>query len=165
MITGGNSGIGLATAKLFVQEGAKVVITGLRQEVLDEALSEIGGDGKAILADVANVSRSAEVVSETVAEFGKIDILFANAGIAFFVPITDITEEFFDDHFNINVKGPFFLIKKAIPHLNDGAVIMSNTSVVGQKGFANGSVYSASKAALRNLSRVLAAELKERFVR
>lgn len=165
LITGGNSGIGLATAKLFVQEGAKVVITGRRQEALDEALTEIGGGAKAILADAADINRAKEVVSETVAAFGKIDILFANAGVAFFAPITDITEDFFDNHFNINVKGPFFLIKEAIPQLNDGAVIINNTSIVGQKGFAAGSVYSATKAALRNLSRVLAAELKERKIR
>lgn len=165
LITGGNSGIGLATAKLFVQEGAKVVITGRRQEALDEALKEIGGDSKAILADAADVSKTKEVVENTVSAFGKIDILFANAGIAFFSPITDITEEFFDSHFNINVKGPFFLIKEAIPHLNDGAVIINNTSIVGQKGFPGGSVYSATKAALRNLSRVLAAELQDRKIR
>ena len=165
LITGGNSGIGLATAKLFVQEGAKVVITGRRQEALDTAIAEIGGDAKAILADAADVSKTSSVVAETVAAFGKIDILFANAGIAFFAPITEITEEFFDNHFNINVKGPFFLIKEAIPQLNDGAVIINNTSIVGQKGFANGSVYSATKAALRNLSRVLASELKERKIR
>lgn len=165
LITGGNSGIGLATAKLFVQEGAKVVITGRRQEALDEAIAEIGGGAKAVLADAADVSKAKEVVASTVAAFGKIDILFANAGIAFFAPITEITEEFFDNHFNINVKGPFFLIKEAVPHLNDGAVIISNTSVVGQKGFPNGSVYSATKAALRNLSRVLAAELQDRKIR
>ncbi len=165
LITGGNSGIGLATAKLFVQEGAKVVITGRRQEALDAALNEIGGEAKAILADAADVNRSKEVVSETVAAFGKIDILFANAGIAFFAPITDISEDFFDNHFNINVKGPFFLIKEAIPQLNDGAVIINNTSIVGQKGFPGSSVYSATKAALRNLSRVLASELQDRKIR
>lgn len=165
LITGGNSGIGLATAKLFVQEGAKVVITGRRQEALDEAVKAIGGGVKSILADAADINRAKEVVSETVAAFGKIDILFANAGIAFFSPMTDITEEFFDNHFNINVKGPFFQIKEAIPHLNDGAVIITNTSIVGQKGFPGSGVYAATKAALRNLSRVLAAELQERKIR
>ncbi|MEM0939535.1 MAG: glucose 1-dehydrogenase [Bacteroidota bacterium] len=165
IITGANSGIGLATAKLFVQEGAKVVITGRRQEALDEAIKEIGGEVKAILADAADLTKTKEVVEKTVAAFGKIDILFANAGVAYFSPHAEITEEFFDSQFNINVKGPFFLIKEAIPHLNEGAVIIGNTSVAGQKGFDGTSVYSATKAAFRSLSRVLASELKERRIR
>ena len=165
LITGANSGIGLATAKLFVEEGAKVVITGRRQEALDEAVKEIGGDVKAILADAADISKTKEVVEETVATFGKIDILFANAGVAYFSPHTEITEEFFDSQFNINVKGPFFLIKEAIPHLNEGAVIIGNTSIVGQKGFDGTSVYSATKAAFRSLSRVLASELRANKIR
>ncbi|MEM6644108.1 MAG: glucose 1-dehydrogenase [Bacteroidota bacterium] len=165
LITGANSGIGLATAKLFIQEGAKVVITGRRQEALDEAVAEVGGDIKAIFADAADIQKAKEVVKDTVAAFGKIDILFANAGVAYFAPHTDITEEFFDSQFNINVKGPFFLIKEAIPHLNDGAVIISNTSVVGQKGFDGTSVYSATKAAFRSLSRVMASELRARKIR
>ena len=165
LITGANSGIGLATAKLFVQEGAKVVITGRRQEALDEAVKEIGGDVKAILADAADIPKTKEVVEQTVAAFGKIDILFANAGVAYFSPHSEITEEFFDSQFNINVKGPFFLIKEAIPHLNAGAVIIGNTSVVNQKGFDGTSVYSATKAAFRSLSRVLASELRENKIR
>ncbi len=165
LITGGNSGIGLATAKLFVQEGAKVVITGRRQEALDEAVREIGGNVTAILADAADVSKTKEVVETTVSKYGKIDILFANAGVAYFSPHTEITEEFFDSQFNTNVKGPFFLIKDAIPHLNDGAVIIGNTSIVNQKGFDGTSVYTATKAAFRSLSRVLASELKERGIR
>ena len=165
LITGANSGIGLATAKLFVQEGAKVAITGRRQDALDEAVKEIGGDVKAILADAADFEKTKDVVSQTVEAFGKIDILFVNAGVAYFAPHTEITEEFFDSQFNINVKGPFFLIKEAIPQLNDGAVIIGNTSVVGQKGFDGTSVYSATKAAFRSLSRVLASELRERKIR
>ena len=165
LITGGNSGIGLATAKLFVQEGAKVAITGRREEALDQAASEIGGDVKTILADASDVSRAKDAVEQTVAAFGKIDILFLNAGVAYFLPISDITEDHFDSQFNTNVKGPFFLIKEALPHLNDGAVIVGNTSVVGQKGFDGTSVYSASKAAFRSLSRVLASELRARKIR
>jgi len=165
LITGGNSGIGLATAKLFVKEGAKVAITGRRKEALDEAIKEIGGDAIAILADAADIPKTKEVVEQTVSAFGKIDIIFANAGVAYFSPHTEITEEFFDTQFNTNVKGPFFLIKEAIPDLNEGAVIIGNTSVVGQKGFAASSVYSATKAAFRNLSRVLASELKELKIR
>lgn len=165
LITGANSGIGLATAKLFVQEGANVVITGRRQEALDQAVAEIGGGVKAILADASDVSKTKSVVEETVAAFGKIDILFANAGVAYFLPMTDITEEHFDSQFDINVKGPFFLIKEAIPHLNDGAVIISNTSIVHQKGFEGTGVYSSTKSALRTLTRILANELKERKIR
>ena len=165
LITGGNSGIGLATAKTFINEGAKVVITGRREEALDQAVKEIGGDVKSILADSGDISKTKEVIEQTVAAFGKIDILFVNAGVAYFAPHEEITEEFFDSQFNINVKGPFFLIKEAIPHLNEGAVIIGNTSIVGQKGFDGTSVYSATKAAFRSLSRVLASELKERKIR
>ncbi|WP_424963304.1 glucose 1-dehydrogenase [Ekhidna sp.] len=165
LITGGNSGIGLATAKLFVKEGAKVVITGRREEALSQAASEISGGVKTILADAADVAKTKEVVSQTVAEFGKIDILFANAGVAYFMPMEEITEEHFDSQFDINVKGPFFLIKEAIPHLNDGAVIISNTSVVHHKGFDGSGVYSSTKAALRTLTRILASELRARKIR
>ena len=165
LITGGNSGIGLATAKLFVKEGAKVVITGRREEALSQAASEIGGGVKTILADAADVAKAKEVVSQTVAEFGKIDILFANAGVAYFMPMEEITEEHFDSQFDINVKGPFFLIKEAIPHLNDGAVIISNTSIVHHKGFDGSGVYSSTKAALRTLTRILASELRARKIR
>lgn len=165
LITGGNSGIGLATAKLFIQEGANVVITGRRQEALDQAVSEIGGDVKAILADAADIAKTKEVIDQTVSAFGKIDILFVNAGVAYFRPHTEIDEEFFDSQFNTNVKGPFFLIKEAIPQMNDGGVIIGNTSIVHQKGFDGSSVYSATKAAFRSLSRVLASEFRARKIR
>jgi NAD(P)-dependent dehydrogenase (short-subunit alcohol dehydrogenase family) len=165
IITGGNSGIGLASAKLFIKEGAKVVITGRRQEALDEAVKEIGGDVTAVLADAADISANAKVIKTAVDTYGNIDILFLNAGIAFFAPISDITEEHFDNHFNTNVKGPFFTVKAALPYLNEGAVIIGNTSIVGQKGFPGSAVYSATKAAFRSLSRVLANELKDKKIR
>ena len=165
LITGGNSGIGLATAKLFIQEGAKVVITGRRQEALDEAEKELGSNVKTILANASDIHKAKSVVEETVDTFGKIDVLFLNAGIAHFAPISEITEEHFDSHFDTNVKGPFFLIKEAVAHLNDGGVIISNTSIVAQKGFDGSGVYSATKGALRSLTRVLASELKSRGIR
>ena len=165
LITGGNSGIGLATAKLFTQEGAKVVITGRRQEALDQAVKEIPGEVTAILADASDLDANKAAIGKTVETYGKIDILFLNAGIAPFAPIAEITEEHFDELFNINVKGPFFTIKEAIAHLSEGAVIIGNTSVVNQKGFPGTGVYSATKAALRSLSRVLANELAEKKIR
>lgn len=165
LITGGNSGIGLATAKLFIQEGAKVVITGRRQEALDEAIKEIGGSVKAILADAGNIATIKEVVANTVAAFGKIDILFTNAGVGKFIPISEITEEHFDEHFNTNVKGAVFLIKEVIPHMNDGGVIIGNTSLSSQRGFEGVGVYSGTKGALTAITRVLAAELKPRKIR
>ncbi len=165
LITGANSGIGLATAKLFVEEGAKVAITGRRMEALEVAAQEIGGDVKAILADAGDISKSKEVVEQTVKAFGKIDILFANAGVSYFSPHVDITEELFDSQFDINVKGPFFLIKEAIPHLVKGAAIIGNTSICGQKGIDGFSIYSATKAAFRSLSRVLASELRDKKIR
>ncbi|MBV6646435.1 MAG: glucose 1-dehydrogenase [Cyclobacteriaceae bacterium] len=165
VVTGGNSGIGLATVKLFLAEGAKVVLTGRRQEALDEVSATLKGEFLAYHADAADPAASAALIKKTVDHFGKIDILFLNAGIAPFMPITDITEAHFDEIFNINVKGPFFTIKEAVPFLNDSAVIITNTSVVNQKGFPGTSVYSASKAALRSVSRVLANELAEKKVR
>ncbi|MFY0601342.1 MAG: glucose 1-dehydrogenase [Cyclobacteriaceae bacterium] len=164
-ITGGNSGIGLATAKLFANEGAKVVITGRRQEALDQAVQEISGEVTAILADSSNIEAGQSAIKQAVDTYGNIDILFLNAGIAPFTPISDITEDHFDELFNTNVKGPFFTIKAAIPFLNEGAVIIGNTSIVNQKGFPGTGVYTATKAALRSLSRVLANELKEKKIR
>lgn len=165
IVTGGNSGIGLATVKLFLREGAKVVFSGRRQEALDEVSKELSGDFIAVLADAGKVSDAKKLIELATDKYGKIDILFLNAGIAPLSSIADITEDHFDETFDINVKGPFFTIKAAIPHINDGGVIITNTSVVNLKGFEGLGVYSASKAALRNLSRVLASELKERKIR
>ncbi|MEM9856755.1 MAG: glucose 1-dehydrogenase [Bacteroidota bacterium] len=165
LITGGNSGIGLATAKLFAQEGANVVITGRREEALKEAVADIGHDASYILADAAQAGSAQKSVGETVARYGKIDILFLNAGVAYFSPIESIDEDHFDTQFSINVKNPFFTIKAAVPHLGEGSVIISNTSIVNQKGFDHSGVYSATKAALRSLTRVLASELKAKKIR
>ncbi|MBL3658457.1 glucose 1-dehydrogenase [Fulvivirga sediminis] len=165
LITGGNSGIGLATARVFVQHGAKVAITGRREKALDEAMKLIGGNAISILADASKISDNKKAIEQTVEAFGNIDILFLNAGIAKFVPISSISEEHFDEHFNTNVKGPFFTIKEALPYMNNGSTIITNTSVAGRKGYVGTSVYAASKAALRSLSRVLANELAEKNIR
>ncbi len=165
LITGGNSGIGLATAKLFAQEGAKVIITGRRKDALEAAIKEIGHDAKYVLADAAHFDSAKQSVDAAVSLYGHLDILFLNAGIAFFAPVAEITEDHFDEHFNINVKNPFFTIKEAIPHLKEGGVIISNTSIVHQKGFPGSGVYSSTKGALRTLTRILANELAAKNIR
>jgi NAD(P)-dependent dehydrogenase (short-subunit alcohol dehydrogenase family) len=165
VVTGGNSGIGLATAKRFREEGAKVAISGRDQKTLDEAVKIIGGDVIAVCADVsklADLDKFYKTISE---KFGKIDVLFANAGIAKFVPFADSTEALFDETFNINVKGVFFTIQKALPLLNTGASVIINSSVVNETGFAGTSVYSATKAAVRSFARTLTTELIDRGIR
>lgn len=164
-ITGGNSGIGLATAKLFHEEGAKVAISGRDQKTLDEAVKAIGGDTLAVKADVAKLADIDKFFSQITAKFGKIDALFANAGIAKFAPAADSSEQLFDEIFDINVKGLYFTLQKAIPLLNDNAGIVLNSSVVNTKGGATTSVYAASKAAVRSMARTFAAELVDRGIR
>lgn len=165
VVTGANSGIGLATVKLFLQEGAKVVLTGRRQEALDEVAQTLTGEFVTFKAEASSIEDSNALVAFTQEKYGNIDILFLNAGVAPFLPITDITLEHYNEIFDINVKGPVFTIKAAVPHLNDGAVIITNTSVVNQKGFPGTVIYSASKAALRSVTRVLANELSDRKIR
>lgn len=165
VVTGGNSGIGLAAVKGFLAEGAKVVFSGRRQEALNEVSEELSGDFKAVLADQSKVADNAKLVQEAVNHYGKIDVLFANAGVAQFAPSDQISESFFDDQFDINIKGPAFLVKEAIPHINEGGSIIFNTSIVHQKGFEGASVYSATKGALRSYARVLTSELSPRNIR
>lgn len=165
LITGGNSGIGLATAKAFSREGAKVIITGRNQETLDKAAAEIGGDTIAIRGDVSDLGHLDNVADQVKEKYGRIDILFANAGVAMPTPFADVTEEQFDMHFDINVKGLFFTVQKALPLLTDGASVILNASIVKDKGFAGFSAYSATKGAVRTLARVWTAELKERKIR
>lgn len=165
VITGGNSGIGLATAQLFHNEGARIAISGRDQKTLDEASAAIGSGTLAIRADVAKLADIDSFFSQVAAKFGKFDVLFANAGIAKFAPASDTTEQLFDETFDINVKGLYFTLQKALPHLNDNAGIVLNSSVVGTKGGPGTSVYSASKAAVRSLARTFAAELVDRGIR
>jgi NAD(P)-dependent dehydrogenase (short-subunit alcohol dehydrogenase family) len=165
VITGGNSGIGLATAKLFHDEGANVAISGRDQKTLDEAVDIIGGGTLAVKADVSKLADIDRLYAQVAAKFGKIDAIFANAGIAKFAPVADSSEQMFDETFDINVKGMFFTLQKAVPHLNDNAGIVLNSSVVNSLGTPNASVYSASKAAVRSLARTFAAELVGRGIR
>lgn len=165
VITGGNSGIGLATVQQFLDEGAKVVFSGRRQEALDTVSSQLKGDFKAVLADQANLADNKRLIEEAVKAYGKIDVIFVNAGVAQFAPSEQITEALFDTTFNINIKGPMFLLKEAIPQLNDGASVIFNTSIVHQKGFEGSGIYSATKGALRSFARVLTSELAPRGIR
>ncbi len=165
VISGGNSGIGLETVKGFLNEGAKVVFSGRRQEALDQVANKLSGEFTAVLADQANIADNQKLIDTAVSTYGKIDVLFANAGVAYFAPANQIDEQHFDTQFNINIKGPAFLVKNAIPSLNDGASIIFNTSIVHQKGFANAAVYSATKGALRAYARVLTTELAPRGIR
>jgi NAD(P)-dependent dehydrogenase (short-subunit alcohol dehydrogenase family) len=165
VVTGGNSGIGLATAKRFLEEGARVAISGRNQKTLDEAVKTLGHGVLAVQADTAKLGETEKFLAKVVQKFGKIDVLFVNAGVAKFAPLTDTPESLFDEQFDINIKGAYFTIQKAVPHLNDGASIILNTSVAGTTGTPGTSAYSATKAALRSLARTAAAELVERGIR
>jgi NAD(P)-dependent dehydrogenase (short-subunit alcohol dehydrogenase family) len=165
LITGGNSGIGLATAKRFVNEGAYVFITGRREPELAAAVKEIRRNVTGVQGDVSNLADLDRLFEQIKREKGKLDIVFANAGVARFAPFGTITEEFFDSIFDINVKGVLFTVQKALPLLPDGASIILNASIVGSKGFSANSVYSATKAALRSFARTWTTDLKDRRIR
>jgi len=165
LITGGNSGIGLATAKQFVTEGAYVFITGRRDRELAAAVKEVGKNVTGVQGDVSNLSDLDRLFAQIKREKGRLDIVFANAGVAKYATLGTITAEFYDSIFDINVKGVLFTVQKALPLLSDGASIILNASVVGSKGFASNSVYSATKAAVRSLARTLTTDLKDRRIR
>jgi NAD(P)-dependent dehydrogenase (short-subunit alcohol dehydrogenase family) len=165
VVTGGNSGIGLATAKLFHDEGAKVAISGRDQKTLDEAVKIIGPGTLAVKADVSKLGDLDKFYEQVTAKFGKIDAIFANAGVAKFSPAEATDEKLYDEMFDINVKGMYFTLQKAIKHLNDNAGIVLNASVAATKGTPNGSVYCATKAAVRSLARTFASELVGRGIR
>jgi len=165
VITGANSGIGLATAKLYLEQGAKVVLSGRRQEALDEVATELEGDFITIKADVAIPNDNKRLIQEAISKYGTIDILFLNAGVAIPSPTHEINEDHYDYIFNINVKGPILAIKEALPSMNDGGSILFTNSIVHQKGFDGLGVYSASKGALRAYQRVLTSEVKSRGIR
>jgi NAD(P)-dependent dehydrogenase (short-subunit alcohol dehydrogenase family) len=165
VITGGNSGIGLATAKELCRRGAKIVISGRDEKSLGEAAASIGGDTLAVRADVSRLDDLDALFARVRQRFGSFDVLFANAGVAKFVPVEQTTEALFDENLDINFKGVFFTVQKALPLLKDGGAVIFNTSVVDQKGWPGTSAYSASKAALRSFTRTLAAELVGRKIR
>ena len=165
LITGGNSGIGLATAKQFVNEGAYVFITGRREAELAAAKKQIGKKVTAIQGDVSNLDDLDRLFAQIKKEKGKIDIVFANAGVARYAPLGTITEEFFDSIFDINVKGVLFTVQKSLPLLRDGGSIILNASIVASKGLSSNSVYSATKAAVRSFARTWTTDLKDRRIR
>src|SRR5713226_7227359 len=165
LITGGNSGIGLATAKRFVADGAYVFITGRRKTDLDAAAAAIGQNVTAVQGDVSKLADLGRLFATVKELKGRIDILFVNAGIAEGAPIGGVSEDMFDRTFGTKVKGALFTVQKALPLLSDGASIILTSSIVGSKGPANRSVYSATKAALRSFARSWTTDLKSRKIR
>src|SRR3984893_10605940 len=165
VVTGGSAGIGLATAKLFAEQGASVFITGRRQAELDAAAKEIGPKAVAVKADASNIADLAHLFDTVKADKGRIDVLFANAGIYEFTPFGTITEETYAKIFDINVKGVLFTVQQAVPLMPDGGSIILTGSVAGSKGFESATIYSATKAAIRSLARSWTADLKARNIR
>ena len=165
VITGGNSGLGLAATKLFVHEGAKVAITGRNKTTLAEAAAAIGNETIAIAADVTNPASLTAAYEKVAATWGKIDVLVVNAGIAEGAPLEHFTEQLFDSISNINFKGTFFTVQRALPFLNNGASIILTGSATNEKSFATYSAYAATKAAIRSLARSFSNELLGRSIR
>jgi NAD(P)-dependent dehydrogenase (short-subunit alcohol dehydrogenase family) len=165
VITGGSSGIGLATAKRFVDEGAYVFITGRRQGELETAVGQIGKNVTAVQSDVSNMVDLDKLYAAVKKQKGKLDIVFANAGTGSFAPLGKISEEHFDKQFGVNVKGLLFTVQKALPLLQEGASIVLNASIVSATGSPAFSVYSATKAAVRSFARTWSVDLKERKIR
>lgn len=165
LITGGTTGIGFATAELFLREGARVAITGRNPENLAAAKAQLGPDVLVIPADAKSPEGAAAVADTLAREFGSLDVAFLNAGIGIFRPLAGTTEEIFDDMFDVNVRGLYFQAQKLLPLFSNGGSLIFNTSLAGHKGFPGTSVYSATKAAVRSLARTLGAELVGQGIR
>jgi len=165
VITGGNSGLGLAAAKSFASNGAKVAITGRNKTTLDSAVKEIGESAISIVSDVTDLSSIDKAYEQIHKQFGKIDVLAVNAGVFVGGPLANFTEEMFDANSDILFKGAFFSVQKALPYLNDGASIILTSTALNEKGLGIASAYSASKAAVRSLARSFTAELIDRKIR
>jgi NAD(P)-dependent dehydrogenase (short-subunit alcohol dehydrogenase family) len=165
VVTGGNSGIGLEAAKVFAQHGAKVAITGRNQVTIDNAVEDIGNNAIGIVGDVSEIKNLTPIYSNVSEKFGKIDVLVVNAGVFVAAPLADYTEEMFDQTSDINFKGAFFSVQRALPYLNDGASVIITGSGVSTKGLSTASAYAATKAAVRSLARGFSAELLDRNIR
>src|SRR6202048_902287 len=165
LITGGNSGIGLATAKLFVAEGARVAITGRNQATLEAAVKELAPNALALVADATDIAATEQAVEKAVEKFGKLDIVFANAGISASTPVGGTALETFESVLKTNITAVFFTVQAAVPHLNDGGSIILNGSVISVLGNPGYAAYAASKAGVRGMARVMASELAPRGIR
>jgi len=165
LITGGTSGIGLATAKQFVNEGAYVYISGRRAQELAAAVKEIDRNVTGVQGDMSNLADLDRLFAQVEREKGRLDVVFANAGIAQYTPLGKITEEHYDSIFDVNVKGLLFTVQKALPLMPDGGSIILNASIVASKGLPANSVYSATKAAVRSFARTWTTDLKDRHIR
>lgn len=165
LITGGTTGIGFATAQLFQKEGAQVIVTGHNPRTLEDAQKALGLDALVVSSDASSLADTDALIKTIAKKFGRLDILFANAGVVQFAPVEQVDEIFFDRHFDLNVKGLFFTVKKSLRLLSDGGAVLLNASVASRKGFAGASIYSATKAAVRSFGRTLAAELAPRRIR
>jgi len=165
VITGGTTGLGFETAKQFITEGARVIVTGQNEERLQAAVQALGDKAIAVRADVRSLTDLDQLAERVKTEFGGLDILFANAGIGYFAPLEAIDEAFYDNQFDINVKGLFFTVQKLVGLLNPRASVILNASAVNAKGAAAGSIYFATKAAVRSFARSIAAELGDRQIR
>jgi len=165
LITGGNSGMGFTTAKRIINEGGRVIITGRDPKTLDQAQKELGNKAEAIRADSSNLKDIDTLFAHIKQKYGHLDALFANAGIAKFGAIEEVTEKAFDTLFDVNVKGVFFTLQKAIPLLGPGSSVLLNASVAGSKGMASSSVYGATKAAVRSLARTFSGAFVDRGIR
>lgn len=165
LITGGSTGIGLATAQLFQNEGAQVIVTGTKSETISAAQKELGSKALGVVSDTSKLGDISALIETVRSKYGHIDILFANAGVGGFQPIDQVSEASYDKIFNINVKGLFFTIQAALPLMQRGGSILLTSSVAGKKGFPGASIYSATKAAVRSFGRTLAAELAPRGIR
>jgi NAD(P)-dependent dehydrogenase (short-subunit alcohol dehydrogenase family) len=165
LVTGGSSGIGLATAKQFVNEGAYVFVTGRREQELAAAVKEIGTNVTGVQGDVSDLGNLDSLFAQIKREKGRLDIVFANAGVARYAPLGSITEELYDSIFDINVKGLLFTVQKALALMPDGAAVILCASIVASKGLSANSVYSATKAAVRSFARTWTTDLKARRIR
>lgn len=165
IVTGATSGMGFDTAKLFLEQGAKVVLTGRSDEKLKAIESQLNGDYLLVASEASSISDSKNLIAKTVEKFGNIDVLFLNAGVFRVEPVGNLTEEIYDEVHNVNVKGPLFTVQEANNNLNEGASIIFNTSVTNVKGFAGMAAYASSKAALRSITRTLATEYGPKGIR